>query len=273
MHKQLIVTCDDAGLSRGINAAIAELASAGLVTTASVLPNVAYLHDLRQQLAQTPLSLGAHLNLSDGYALSRHAPQTGLSDQHGRFRGRWGFFARAVFATPAFLEAAFIECHQQMEWLQQAGMAPQHVSSHLHFQLLPALQAIAERLADEYALTWLRAHRLKRAIVPFSPLPSRRTASNPPREPPYSLDYVVDLRSWMLVRPAKTLVEVLSARQGTVELVVHPCTEHDPSYPDWPNPPQDRYRQMRYFQEFMHIFRNTDTGFQLVDPAATNPKA
>src|SRR5437762_4661691 len=81
--KPLIVTSDDCGLSPGINLATLDLHAQGIVSSASVMTNFpSTQHALELFRAYPSLSVGVHLNLSEGAPLTHSASLTG---RDGRF--------------------------------------------------------------------------------------------------------------------------------------------------------------------------------------------
>ncbi len=143
-----------------------------------------------------------------------------------------------------------------------------HLTSHMHFQLLPWLQRIVEAIGKQYGVTWLRNHRLQRTVVPHNVLLRPDAIPSSTLYTPYSLDYLVDVYSWMRTAPAEKLAKLVMSLEGNIEIVVHPCIEVDDTYPDaLPSKPHERYQQLRYLERFMEVFLNAQTTFRLADPS------
>ncbi|MGN1059927.1 MAG: ChbG/HpnK family deacetylase, partial [Clostridia bacterium] len=65
--KQLIITADDYGMSAGVNEAIEQGVSAGLITSTNVMVNMEYLQEVSLLKKKFPaLSVGLHWTLSAG---------------------------------------------------------------------------------------------------------------------------------------------------------------------------------------------------------------
>jgi len=133
--KRLIVTSDDCGLSRGINLATVELYEKGLVTGASVMTNFpATQHALDLFSRHPTLEVGVHLNLTDGFPLTQVRAASSLTRADRRFRSPLALFVNALVARPSFREQAGNELTAQINVVFQAGVQPQHLTTHIHFQ-------------------------------------------------------------------------------------------------------------------------------------------
>lgn len=132
----LIVNADDLGWAPGRDRGIFAAIDHGIVTSVSLMANGSTFSAAVAALAGRAVAVGVHLNLSEGVALS--GPIGGLSDGHGRFLGKDQ--ARQVVAAGAFdVDAARHELCVQVQRLIDAGLCPDHVDSHQHLCLLPAL--------------------------------------------------------------------------------------------------------------------------------------
>jgi predicted glycoside hydrolase/deacetylase ChbG (UPF0249 family) len=268
MENRLIITCDDAGMASGINTSIVNAKRQGIVTTASVMANFKYAESACAEFQKAGIICGAHFNLTDGQPLTPVNPGSGLVTAAGKFQGWASFFRRAIAPSMEFMKAAENELIAQVECLLNVGMQVTHLTSHMHFQLLPWLQCMMEAIGKQYRIVWLRNHRLQRTVIPFNFLLRQSAVSSPNPTTPYSLDYLIDLYSWMRIAPAEKLAKLVMTLHGNVELVVHPSIEVDPTYPhDLPNKPHERHQQLKYLERFMEIFLNSQTSFRLIDPA------
>ena len=151
MPPRLILNADDFGLTPGINRAIAELHSAGALTSATLMANGPAFDDaIRIARAQPTLAIGCHIALTDGVPLS--PPQTIptlLGPDRRSFRASLtDFFAAVLFGK---VSAADIEREAlaQITRIQQQGISLTHIDTHKHTHILPRvarpLLAVAER--------------------------------------------------------------------------------------------------------------------------------
>ena len=171
----LIVTCDDCGLSEGVNIATLDLYQRGIAGGASVMTNFpAAAHALDLFRACPGLSVGIHLNLTDGFPLTPIPAGTGLIRPDGRFRPIAHLAWQALFLSARTLSVIEEELTAQFDVLVRAGFAPRHVTTHLQFHVLPSLRRIVLRLAHAYHVPWVRPHRVRATVVPWNPLLARK---------------------------------------------------------------------------------------------------
>jgi predicted glycoside hydrolase/deacetylase ChbG (UPF0249 family) len=247
---KLIVTADDCGLSKGINLATLDLFQKGIVTGADVMTSFAATQDSIELFTSYPaLKIGAHLNLTDGFAVQVRESSP-LTRGDARFRSNLNLIARALSPSRAFLSLVESELAAQINILVQRGLKPEHLSTHIQFHLLPSLRRIIIDLAQQYSVAWVRPHRLNSTVLPLNPVwhrapsLSQSTGTDPTQRP----DYIVVLKYWMGHRPQE-LWDVLDKLPGIVELIVHPCFEHDDSFPSFvPYGPPERRKEMLYLE-------------------------
>jgi predicted glycoside hydrolase/deacetylase ChbG (UPF0249 family) len=157
---RLIVNADDLGSGprrdRGIFAAFQH----GIVSSASLLANgpgfVAAAHEVRA----CGLPVGVHLNLSQGRPLAGAIP--GLTDAAGNFPGKVAL--RSILRVGSCDRVAIRrELLAQIEHVCAAGLAPDHLDSHQHCLLFPALTGLIAEVAE---LSGIRALRLPQPVEP-----------------------------------------------------------------------------------------------------------
>jgi len=141
--RRLIVNADDFGFTKGVNRAIAETHTRGIVTSSTLMANGRAFDDAVSLAKTLPrLSVGCHIVLIDGEPVSDPAKLTSIaSTQSGR--ARFGdsiksFAARALSGRlqPAEIEA---EAKAQIGKLQSSGIHVSHVDTHKHTHLFPAV--------------------------------------------------------------------------------------------------------------------------------------
>lgn len=247
--KNLIVTADDCGLSRGINLATVELHQKGIVTDASVMTNFpAAAHALEIFARYPQLKVGAHLNLTDGF------PLTGFS---GRAQFPPTLESLARLSSASFRAGVEEELDGQIRVMTDAGLQPKHLSTHLQFHLIPALREIVARLAAKYRIPWIRPHRLDSTIVPFNPFLKKRNApsQNDDAHSGERPAYIAVLKYWLHASPEKFWA-TLDQFDLCIEIVVHPCLAADETFPDGVNhTPEARFRETRYLERLWLLLR------------------
>jgi hopanoid biosynthesis associated protein HpnK len=140
--RRLIVNADDFGFTAGINRAIAEAHSHGIVTSSTLMANGRAFEDAVRLAATVPrLSVGCHVVLIDGEpVLKAELPSITAADSGSvRFRGGLKSFAARALAgrlNPREIEA---EASAQIRKLQSAGVSVSHVDTHKHTHLFPSV--------------------------------------------------------------------------------------------------------------------------------------
>jgi hopanoid biosynthesis associated protein HpnK len=141
--RRLIVNADDFGLTAGVNRAIIEAHTHGIVTSATLMATGPAFEDAVRLAKQVPdLSVGCHALLIDGEPVldgTRLPTITYTRSGKARFRdGLKSFAARALTGrlNPDEIEA---ETAAQIRKIQSAGIAVSHVDSHKHTHLFPAV--------------------------------------------------------------------------------------------------------------------------------------
>lgn len=85
-NKQLIITSDDFGLSKGVNKAVEKAWQEGLLTCASIMPGGAAFKDAVAIARRNPgLQVGLHLTLVQGQSVLPHTQIPNLVDKAGCF--------------------------------------------------------------------------------------------------------------------------------------------------------------------------------------------
>jgi predicted glycoside hydrolase/deacetylase ChbG (UPF0249 family) len=163
MPARLILNADDFGLTPGINRAIGELHSAGVLTSATLMANGPAFDDaVAVAHAHSTLGVGCHIVLTDGVPVSPPATIPSLIGPDGRsFRPSLTGFLGALFLGRIRAEDIAREARAQIDKLQRAGIAVTHIDTHKHTHLF---SAVARPLLEVAEQTSVRAIR-----NPFEP--------------------------------------------------------------------------------------------------------
>lgn len=171
--RRLIVNADDFGLTQGVNRAIIEAHTRGVVTSATLMANAAGFDDAIRLTKSSPtLSVGCHVVLVDGSPVSSSSQISTLTDgaDCGRFeRSISSFAARAMRGRidPAHVE---IETAAQIQKLQAAGIQLSHIDTHKHSHIFPPILLPLLRAAKA---SGIRAIRNPFGRVAFSVVAAR----------------------------------------------------------------------------------------------------
>ncbi len=156
--KRLIINADDLGADEGRNEGIFEAIRAGMVTSASLLPNGPALEHALAIIGRggfEGVSFGIHLNLTEGRPLShRLKPLTGADA---------GFLGKAAAhrllrdkAAGALGEAVFRETECQVTTLLGTGLPLSHIDGHQHIHVFPAVLDAVVTVAKRHRIRWIR---------------------------------------------------------------------------------------------------------------------
>jgi hopanoid biosynthesis associated protein HpnK len=137
--RRLIVNADDFGYTSGVNRAIIEAHTRGVVTSSTLMANGAKFAEAVQLAKTVPqLSVGCHVVLTDGDPVL-DAEQLRSLTAASHFRdGMMTFAARAIGGGMESDEIA-AEASAQIRKLQAAGIAVSHIDTHKHTHLFPKI--------------------------------------------------------------------------------------------------------------------------------------
>ena len=169
--RRLIINADDFGLTSGINRAILDAHTAGMVTSATLMANGPKFAEAAKAATEAGLSVGCHIVLVDGAPVLEPAQVPTLLAKHGQLRQGFGEFALAALRhklDPKQIEA---EATAQIRKLQAAGIAVSHVDTHKHVHMLPQVLHPLLRAAVACGVRAVRN--------PFEPLRLDHLAAHP----------------------------------------------------------------------------------------------
>ena len=149
----LIINADDLGSNRDRDRGILKAFRHGIVTSASLLANGPSFITAVEQVKDSNIPVGVHLNLADGSTITGQIK--GLTDDEGLLPGKQKL--RQCLAAGACDRTAIRnELAAQIERLFDSGLRPDHLDSHQHCQLFPCLTTMITELAREYDIHAMR---------------------------------------------------------------------------------------------------------------------
>jgi predicted glycoside hydrolase/deacetylase ChbG (UPF0249 family) len=202
--RRAVVNADDFGICPETNQAIELGFTHGILTSASLMPNMpGFDHAVRSVIPRAPgLGVGIHLVLTSGRCVADPAKVQLLVDARGMFRHSFLGILRLTTGPTAGRTCDQIEREltAQFERLRRAGVAIDHVNSHQHVHMIPAVWRIVARVAarcgypvvrlgpparDRRAtrLFWtgrVTGHILKRIVLAACARPTRRFCAEHP---------------------------------------------------------------------------------------------
>lgn len=175
--RRLIVNADDFGFTSGVNRAIIEAHSRGIVTSSTLMANGTAFAEAAQLATTVPgMSVGCHVVLIDGHpVLETNRVSTLTNGGSARIfpDGLKTFAARAI-AGRLNAEEIEAEATAQIRKIQAAGIPVSHVDTHKHTHLFPSVLRPLLRAANACGVRALR-----NPFGPRRPLQSRYLLSRP----------------------------------------------------------------------------------------------
>jgi len=155
--KRLIVNADDFGLSESVNHGILIAHRDGILTSASLLATGrAFAHAIASARQFPDLSVGVHVNLSEGTPVSPPARIASLVNERGDLHLTPLGLAQALLRRRVRLEDIHSEFRAQVIKVLDAGVTPTHLDGHLHVHVLPQISAIVIAVAREFRMRCVR---------------------------------------------------------------------------------------------------------------------
>lgn len=143
---------DDYGISKSSNTRIEECLKNGVLNKISVLPNSDAL-DFKRRLLGENVKLSLHLNLIEGYPLSKKEDVSLLVSDKGFFKYSFiGLFFLSIFGNRSLLEKQlYNEIKMQIDfWKKEMGEeTPILVDSHQHTHMIPLVFKTLMRVIKE----------------------------------------------------------------------------------------------------------------------------
>ncbi|MFY9904629.1 MAG: ChbG/HpnK family deacetylase [Terriglobales bacterium] len=177
--RKLIVNADDFGLTKGINRAIIETCTAGVVSSTTLMANGPQFDDAVSLARATPgLSVGCHVVLVDGTPVSpTHTVDTlraiRSAEPENFYTSLSGFAARATLG--GFDRDQLVdEVVAQIRKIQSTGLQVTHLDTHKHAHIFPEILNALLRAAR---ICGVRA--IRNPIVPVKALPARLFKGKP----------------------------------------------------------------------------------------------
>jgi hopanoid biosynthesis associated protein HpnK len=215
--RRLIVNADDFGFTSGVNRAIVEAHTHGIVTSSTLMANGPAFEGAVKLAKTVPdLSVGCHVVLIDGQPLldtKRLATLTASQDGGNQFRDSLKIFAAR--ALTGRLDSAEIEAEStaQIHKLQSAGISVSHVDTHKHTHLFPSVLRPLLRAARACGV-----HAVRNPFGPRRPLRSGELLVRPNLWTRYAEVRILRTLAGKFRRTAKE--EGFATPDGTLGVVV-----------------------------------------------------
>jgi predicted glycoside hydrolase/deacetylase ChbG (UPF0249 family) len=172
--RRLIVNADDFGFTLGVNRAIVEAHTLGIVTSSTLMANGPAFGEATQMAkASSALSVGCHIVLIDGEPVLDPSRLSTITRSRKFRDGLKTFAARALTRR---MNAGEIEseARAQIQKIQSAGIAVSHIDTHKHTHIFPQILRPLLRAARGCGVRALR-----NPFGPRFPLRSSQLLSQP----------------------------------------------------------------------------------------------
>ena len=172
--RNLIVNADDFGLTAGVNRAVVECNTGGIISSATLMASGHAFNDAVAAAGSAPkLSVGCHVVLVDGTPVS--APDTVdtllaiRSAEPDKFYSSLSAFAARAMLGGFDRDQLIVEATAQIRKLQAAGIQVTHVDTHKHAHIFPEILTALLRAAR---ICGVRA--IRNPFVPLKAMPARQ---------------------------------------------------------------------------------------------------
>ena len=157
MDKRIVINADDFGLCDGVNRAVAQAHTDGVLTSATIMANMPGADEAVKIAKQLPtLGVGVHLNLFEGRPVSKEACVEYLLDADGQFAYSPSRLSLLSIGWHKFRNAIRAELSAQIQWVIDNNLAPTHLDSHKHIHSFPAIFPIVCELARRFKIAAIR---------------------------------------------------------------------------------------------------------------------
>lgn len=149
MSKKVIVSADDLGMSKGINDAISVAFEEGVLTSASIMANMAEYEDaVTNTIARNrEMGIGIHVCLTEGMSILHRKEIPLLVNDDGVFNN--GFIEVFIKSkSDRFMSQVHAEMKAQFERVRCDGIEIDHVNGHHHIHMIPRVFDCVRELGE-----------------------------------------------------------------------------------------------------------------------------
>jgi chitin disaccharide deacetylase len=247
-RRYVIFEADDLGLLYAFNEGIKTAFRAGILTSTCLRTNgLAYQHAIREVLPACPgLAVGVHLCLNEGPSVAPAFELPALLHRAtSQFKPGYTWLMR-LSRDRSGLRQIEREFRAQIEKALAAGVTIDHLNSHQHVHMIPAIFRLTCRLAREYGVPCVRLVRelpyravgLRRRLQPYRHLNfvkhvlmnrfariNEKAARHLGIRTP---DYFVGMSYTARMSVPAVIGGLAALPYGTVEVLAHPAVGPDP---------------------------------------------
>jgi hopanoid biosynthesis associated protein HpnK len=157
MERKIIINADDFGLCDGVNRAVVQAHTEGVLTSTTIMANMPSARQAVELAKQLPtLGVGVHLNLFEGKPLSKDPCVDCLLNTDGEFAYSPCHLSFLSVINRKIRSAIAIELAAQIQWVINNGIKPTHLDSHKHIHSFPVIFPIVCDLAKSFGIVAIR---------------------------------------------------------------------------------------------------------------------
>jgi chitin disaccharide deacetylase len=172
--RRLIVNADDFGFTAGVNRAIVEAHTHGVVTSSTLMANGPAFRQAAEFAKSLPsLSVGCHVVLTDGEPVVS-ADRLSSITTDSRFRDGMATFAARAISGRMSADQIADEATAQIRKIQSAGILVSHFDTHKHTHLFPKILRPLLRAAGACGV-----HAVRNPFGPRMPMRSSQLLRRP----------------------------------------------------------------------------------------------
>lgn len=151
MSLKIIFNADDFGISRGVNAAICEAHSKGILSSTSLMVNQEFAAEAVAAAQKMPeLEVGLHLNLTNEKPAANPKDIPLLVGADGKLKNGFVKLLLLSLVHPQkFAKQAETEIRAQVQKYENTGLKMAHIDGHRHVHLIPAVFKIVRKIQRE----------------------------------------------------------------------------------------------------------------------------
>jgi len=157
MDRRIIINADDFGMCSGVNQAVAQAHTNGVLTSTTIMANMPAAEEAVKIAKQLPnLGVGVHLNLFKGQPLSKDKCVECLVNAEGNFAFSPAKLSFLSVFRRKIRTAIRTELAAQIQWVIDNGIKPTHLDSHKHIHNFPVVFSIVCGLAKQFQIAAIR---------------------------------------------------------------------------------------------------------------------
>lgn len=258
--RYLILEADDLGLLYAFNEGVLRAFREGRLSSTCVRANgYAYEHAIQEVLPACPgIGVGVHLCLNESQSIAPRRRVRFLTGADGTFRPGYVWLIRKTRSRAVCRQIEY-EFRAQIEKVLASGVRVDHLNSHQHVHMIPAVFRIACRLAEHYGIPAVRLarelpHHAGSLVKRVEPLLNsnylkhrllncfaRVNESIARDHGVCTTDYFVGVNYTSRMNLLTISSGLAAVPYGSVEVLLHPAIGPDPRDERYPHPSLVRY--------------------------------